>query len=150
MNFKYDDLKKYLSNELYNTYIMQLDALKLKHGQNIMENITLIDSGVLTINLKGNREEVRMMLEIEMKDYVIDTKTNKVTRGDNRVTNHIKYEITLERIVDSKGVKFCPNCGAELKKGGTERCSYCASIIVNNSEEFVMTKKENVGQYTKR
>ena len=34
MNYDYEGLRKHLTDELYNSYVMQLDALKVKGQQN--------------------------------------------------------------------------------------------------------------------
>ena len=40
----------------------------------------------------------------------------------------------------------CPNCGATISKGHSNKCEYCNSTIVTDSKEFVMSKKKCVNQ----
>lgn len=145
MNFDYNKLREYLSDELYNNYKMQLETLKIKNGKNIMEDITYINSSITDIKKTDNLESVVVMLSIRMKDYVIDVNSNKVIRGDKYKVTSITYLITLERNT-GKSDKYCPNCGAEISDNASNTCPYCDSVIVKNTSKFIMTKKENIRQ----
>ena len=144
MEFDYDKLREYLSDELYNNYKMQLETLKLKNGKNIMENITFHSADITDIRKTENLETITVMLTISMKDYVVD-KNNAVIRGNKFATTTITYLITLERSLQ-KEVTTCPNCGANLENNASTTCPYCDSVIVKNTSKFIMTKKENIKQ----
>ena len=144
MNFDYDKLREYLSDELYNNYKMQLETLKMKNGRNIMENITYQNASITDIRKTETLETITVMLTISMKDYVVD-KNNVVTRGNKNATTTITYLITLERGLQ-KELKHCPNCGAQLENNASSTCPYCNSVIVKTTSKFIMTKKENIKQ----
>ena len=57
----------------------------------------------------------------------------------------ITYLITLERSLDEKE-NSCINCGAPITDAASQVCPYCDSVIVRGSKDFVMAKKENIGQ----
>jgi hypothetical protein len=146
-NFKYDELRDLLSDELFNNYKMQLETLELESGKNIMDDYTYVDGGIISINKTDLTEEVKIKLHVRMKDYVIDTTDNSVRHGDPAKIMDNNYIITLERSIRSE-ITNCPNCGGELKDTASQVCPYCDAVLVKGSKEFVMVKKENVkGQY---
>lgn len=145
MDFKYDDLRNYLSDELFNNYKMQLETLELEMGKNIMDDFKYIDGGVVSVKKNDLTEEVIVKLHVTMKDYLINTTDNSIKNGDPNKTMDINYFITLERSIRSE-IHNCPNCGGELKDTASQKCPYCDAVLVKGSKDFVMVKKENKQQ----
>ena len=141
--FKYDELRKYLSDELFNNYKMQLETLELEDGKNVMGDYKYISGGIISIDKKKDLEELRVKLHVEMKDYVINTKTNKVTHGEKNGIMDNTYIITLERSLNNE-ITNCPDCGAEIKDQASQKCEYCDAILVKGPGKFVMVKKETI------
>ena len=147
-DFKYDDLRNYLSDELFNNYKMQLETLELEMGKNIMDDFKYIDGGVVSVKKNDLTEEVIVKLHISMHDYVINTTDNSVKHGDPNKTMDINYMITLERSIREE-IHNCPNCGGELKDKASQKCPYCDAVLVKGSKDFIMTKKTNMQQLYK-
>ena len=146
MNFEYDKLKELLTNELYNSYIMQLDALKLKNEQNIMSDFTLVDVRIIGLKEEYGILNVETYLNVTMYDYVVD-KDKNVVRGDDKHKIDIKYTITFVRTAEEgEPVTKCPSCGAEIEGVTGGQCEYCRTLIVVDAKNFVMSKKTCVGQ----
>ncbi len=145
MNFEYDKLRELCTDELYNSYKTQLETLALKNGQNIMSDYVLKKSVICKIEKEGSLVSVQVYMLVSFYDYVIDTKTKKVTRGtkDSKITNH--YVMTFVRSDEKKEVK-CPNCGAVVPYNTSGVCKYCRATIVKDADEFVLSKKTNVNK----
>ena len=144
MNFDYETLKKYTTDELYNTYESDLKVLNLKKQKNIMKDIESVNTKIINVKIENNIEIVSAALTIRMYDYVVDNK-NEVTRGTKDHKIEITYIITLTRKYD-KILEKCPRCGADIKDIINGTCSYCRYKIVNNTNKFVMSKKQNINQ----
>ena len=144
MNFDYDTLKKYTTDELYNAYESDLKVLNLKHQKNIMEDIKAINTKIINIKIENNIEIISSLLTIQMYDYVINNK-NEVTRGTKKQKIEITYIITLTKKINEIAEK-CPRCGAEIKDISSGTCDYCKYKVVNNTSKFVMSKKQNINQ----
>lgn len=145
MEFDYDALRELVTDELYNSYVSQLDILKLKNGKNIMNDFEILANKIIDIRLDNNDVTVKVFMKVRFYDYVIDTKTNKVTRGSsqNKITNN--YEMTfVRRKNELEKDLYCPNCGAPIMHNTSGECEYCNSTIVRSAEDFVMSKKTNV------
>ena len=147
MNFDYDALREYCTDELYNTYVSQLETLKLKNGQNIMSDYQNLDMKITNITSENNVVSLTVYAEIRFHDYVINTKTNEVTRGskDRLMTNHYLMTFVIKK-GDAKSIKNCPSCGAPFEHNASGICEYCGSTIIKEADELVLSKKSNINR----
>ena len=144
-DFDYDILRVLLTDELYNTYMMQLDALKLKNQKNIMSDFKLITVKIYNITEENGLLNISIYLRCQMYDYVIDNE-EKVVRGDKNHKIDIEYEITFVKTTNEIHETVCPNCGAKIDAVTSGKCDYCDSVIVVDAKDYVMSKKTCVGQ----
>ena len=144
MNFDYEGLRKHLTDELYNSYVMQLDALKVKGQQNIMKDFENIDVKITNITEESGIVNVTVYLHTAMYDYVVDN-NKKTVRGKDNHKIDIEYSITFVKASD-ESLKKCPNCGAPFEGVAGGNCEYCGSTIVIGPKEYVMSKKTCIGQ----
>ena len=144
MNFDYEGLRKHLTDELYNSYVMQLDALKVKGQQNIMKDFENIDVKITNITEESGIVNVTVYLHTAMYDYVVDN-NKKTVRGKDNHKIDIEYSITFVKASDESKQK-CPNCGAPFEGVAGGKCEYCGSTIVIGPKEYVMSKKTCIGQ----
>ena len=149
MNFDYGTLKELCTDELYNTYKSQLDTYKVKHQKNIMEDITRIKVRPYKFTATKNLLTARVIIEIEMKDYIIDETNNQVVSGNKTTIYNNTYDFTFVRNIHYIREK-CPNCGHDLKEHqGTIKCPYCRSILVNYDDKWHVAEKKNIQQINK-
>ena len=144
-NFDLDTIRNLVSDEIYNMYSMQLDTLKIKSQKNIMSDITYIDNYITDINVDNNIETIETILKVSCYDYLVDDKDN-VIRGNKNIKLHYTYKLTFTRKIAKTNLKYCPNCGAELNINSSGVCNYCNSTIINNENNWIMTKKEMIKQ----
>ena len=140
MNFDYDKLKELCSDELYNSYKKDLEILKLKDGQNIMNSFRPKEMYIKKATRRDNALEIEFYLDIKFKDYVINTKTNKVIRGSKHQTIHNKYRLVYQK--QDFYMDKCPSCGKELPATSNTTCPSCNSIIINNTNKYILVFKE--------
>lgn len=145
MNFDYNILRQYLTDEMYNMYESQLKVLKVKHQKNMIEDIKFIGAKIIDISIENNIEKIKVYLQVATKDYVVDV-NNKVVRGNKNIRNKMEYIITLNKNIEKENIKKCPSCGAPIDIVSGGKCPYCDSVIHNYNDKFVMSKKECVGQ----
>lgn len=143
MNFDYDNLRKLCTDELYNQYKTQLEILKLKNEQNIMSDFSVKEVSIYDVKKVNNIIEISVYLDIKFRDYVINTNSNKVVRGDKNIYFNNSYELTFVMSNNNKITK-CPSCGAEVEVVSSNLCPYCKNTIVQTSNELVLSKKKIV------
>ena len=148
-DFDYDKLRTLLTDELYNSYMMQLDALKLKNQKNIMSDFKFIDCKITEVKEENGLLNINTYLRVEMYDYVVDSE-NKVMRGDKNHKIDIEYIITFVKIKNNiVNETICPNCGAKIETVTSGKCEYCGTVVVVDAKDYVMSKKTCVGQRRK-
>ncbi len=139
-------VRSIISDEMFNTYKMQLETLKAKNQKNMMEDITLVDVYITNIRKQDNKEIIDVIMKVKCKDYLIDINTNKVIRGQkNKVWNY-EYKLSYIRSVGFNEVNYCPNCGAPINDGQSSKCDYCGSIITKETDKFVLIDKKMLNQ----
>ena len=144
MNFDYDTLRKYLSDELFNTYKMQLNALNLKKQKNVMEDFLNRQMVITGISENDGLITLTIELVVAQRDYVVDASGN-VIKGTKARQMLVHYEMTFTMTQEQNSGK-CPNCNAPLANQASNECPYCGSTVVTKNHDLVMTKKQNKGQ----
>ena len=141
--FDYDKIRELCTDELYNSYVSQLDTLKLKKGKNVMNDFQQNSIKIINIKEEAGNIVVTVYLNVSFYDYVINTVSGDVTRGTNqrKLTNN--YILTF---VKAKGsvANNCANCGAPNTGNTSSTCEYCDSVIVTDAKDYVLSKKTNV------
>lgn len=145
-NFDTKSLRDLLTDELFNTYNMQLKALKAKKQKNIMSDFALEKIDTTAINVSNNQITMKVVLEVSFFDYVVDI-SNNVLRGNKNHKVSVTYELTFVSTINKKETKNCPSCGAPINKNSASNvCEYCNSTLVKNTYSWVLAKKENKRQ----
>ena len=144
MNFDYDKLRSLLTDELYNTYQMQLTTLKTKGEKNIMKDFKFEDFTLKDVVDSEKTQIVVVNLSVSFKDYIVNNE-DKVVRGNKTKTYHMTYELTFIKTKDKKD-NICPNCGKKLEQQASNRCPYCNSIVIADSYDYVMSRKVKISQ----
>ncbi|MBE6159753.1 MAG: hypothetical protein E7157_01755 [Lactobacillales bacterium] len=147
MNFDYEELRKYITDEMFNMYKAQLETLEIKNQQNIMKNFELEEFFI--IDVKKNQQNIilKVIVEIECNDYIINRDTKEVVKGDNEISTTYEYEMTFIKYIKRSSLKKCPNCGAKITNNESNKCEYCNSVIISDSNNWIMSKKEVLSQY---
>lgn len=148
MNFEYDKLRELCTDELYNSYVSQLETLKLKNGQNIMSDFDRNSVKIIDIDDVNGDIILTVFLSVSFYDYVINVSTNKVTRGNKSVklTNNYVLTYVVKSDYDNDEETKCPHCGAPINHVTSGKCEYCNSTIVKKASKFVLSKKTNVNK----
>jgi len=132
-----------LSDNLFNMYKTQILTMDNKNERNVMSDFSYISSYINDVYTKDNLISVVVSMEVYCKDYMINTKTEEVIRGNSDVVNHYFYVMTFTKNVVSDKIETCPNCNAKISSSGnTAVCEYCGSVVNKTSSNFVLTDKK--------
>lgn len=144
MNFKLEDVRDYLSDELYNMYTSQLNTLKIKNQKNIMENFYKKYVDIIKVTEENGKVSLDVRLIVKFKDYIIDEQGN-IVRGDlnDYLTTYILTFIVSKEL---NRKTTCPNCHAPVHINHGSKCEYCDSVIVNNNFDMILTKKQFISK----
>lgn len=147
-NFDYDKIRMLTTDEIFNMYSSQLNTLEIKNQVNIMSEIKKKDARILSVKEENGIITLECYLKVNCYDYVINKTTNEVERGINNRKMEIEYIITVVKDANSKNTNIvkCPNCGAEVEMNASGKCKYCDAVLVQKASDYVMSKKECIGQ----
>lgn len=148
MDFDYETLRKWTTDELYNLYHSQLVALNLKKQKNIMKDFRFISAKIVDQEYNDKKISVSINMRIECHDYVVD-KEGKVVRGTDKDWMIYSYKMTFTKGLDQKDNK-CPNCNAPLENVQSSVCPYCDSTIINDKHDWILSKKQMLEQSTSK
>lgn len=148
MNFKLDDVKDKITDEMFNMYQSELDALEIKGEQNIMKDFTLKSNYLKDVVKQNDNITITTCYVIDFYDYIVEQSTGKVLRGSSTTKMRVTYEMKFRKTLDEKlTVDKCPCCGAEIKQlNGSGTCEYCGSKIVSENSKWVLTDKKITNQ----
>ena len=148
MNFKLEDIKDKVTDEIYTMYESQLATLEVKGEQNIMKNINLKQSSLKDVTNQNGTITIKTNYVIEMYDYIADVNTKKLIRGEDKEKIRILYEMSFRKALsEDEKVTHCPNCGAKVEMNSTGTCEYCGSKLVSENTKWVLTEKKVIEQY---
>ena len=137
-----EKVKDLLTNDLYNMYKSEIVGLKAKKQRNAMSNFKYVGGQLLSVTETNCTLNIKIALQVECKDYMLDENTNTVCRGSSSKINHYDYRMTFVVSKNESSVK-CPNCNAPIKsKGNTITCEYCGSTIVRKTNNIVLAEKK--------
>lgn len=141
MNFDLEKVRDCITDEMFNMYESQLTSMEMKGEQNIMKDFKLLNSAITEAKKQNNMLEVKTRYVIEFYDYIVNKDTKKVVRGNSNRKIKMVYEFTFIADVESTKLDKCPNCGAPIDINSAGVCKYCNSKIVDDSKNWVMSKK---------
>jgi len=147
MDFEYPKLKELITDELYNSYVMQLDALKSKNQKNTMKQFELIESHIFELKEENGLYIAKVYLDVRFLDYIENVNTGIIVRGSVNDKVYNTYILTFICSKEkSNNVNYCPRCGAKVEGNVTGTCEYCKSKLINKNYNWVMSKKEKINQ----
>ena len=146
MNFDLEKVRDCITDEMFNMYESQLTSMEMKGEQNIMKGFKLLNSAITEAKKQNNMLEVKTRYVIEFYDYIVNKDTQKVVRGDSNRKIKMVYEFTFIADVENTKLDKCPNCGAPIEMNSAGICKYCNSKIVDDSKNWVMSKKVSLLQ----
>ena len=143
MNFNYDELRKLVTDELFNTYKSQLKTLEVKKQKNIMSDFFRTDIAIIKYEKTQNNHTITVKMSVKFYDYLVDN-NGKVIRGTDKRRLHNTYVLTYVSGIDHDNKpNRCPNCNAPLDDSiSSNICEYCRSTIINSSFDFLLSKKD--------
>ena len=144
MNFDYDNMRKSVTDEMYNMYKSQLTTLSVKKQTNIMKDFNLLGFNIRGMEIKDNIISLTVIMQVECYDYIVD-KNNKVVRGTDKRKVIYNYAMTFNKGISEKPNK-CPNCNAPLENVNSSKCPYCDSVIISENYDWVLAKKQVLSQ----
>ena len=146
MNFDLEKVRDCITDEMFNMYESQLTSMEMNGEQNIMKDFRLLNRAITQASKQNNMLQVKARYTVEFYDYIINRNTKAVVRGNSNRKIRMVYEFTFIKDIENKKLDKCPNCGAEININSAGICEYCNSKLVDDSKDWVMSKKVSLLQ----
>ena len=140
-------VKNFISDPLFQKYEIQAknfakDGLEFVTEDLIVENCYIYDYG------RGiSSEEIKVLINASMKEYIIRKSTGEVLRGDKENSYEKNVIMTFEKKNSNNpegALTNCPSCGAPLSQTTFGRCSYCHTLLLPIRYNWTLTKFETL------
>lgn len=145
MNFDYQKLKEMLTDELYNTYKMDLEVLKVKNQKNVMHDFEQIFTKLVSLKKENNQYIATVIINAKFYDY-IEGATGIILRGNPKRKVNNLYSISFVKSINEIKNSKCPKCGADVSGNVTGICDYCKTKLTFNEYDWVMSEKKKLSQ----
>lgn len=149
------ELRPYLTENLYAQCERQLQELKRNKQTNRIERIAVLDVNPVGWMQQDGNDIMVVRLRTRIVDYVVDDATDNIIRGSNTAEKFMEYEWSLARTSGKTTADFngteahsCPNCGAPLELNKSAKCEYCGSIIESDTFNWAVREIKGISQRT--
>ncbi len=148
------DVRKWLSDGMYQRLNRQFRMMKLLDQQNILSDIRIQGIAAADVHTDGNYQSADVVVSFSMDDSFV---SRRYPEFDEQYAGDADTEFwTFIKRTDSASEKNlydnnnCPNCGApfEVKMGEISRCSNCNTLTNSAAYDWVLSEITQRGDYS--
>ena len=140
-----DDVKHFLSDELYEKYNKICEEHKFKNEAQMYDEMN-----VKSIDIKLSEDEEYDIANVHIvsryMDYILDLNIGKKKSGidDRRV--EIEHDLVFKKNKGAKrgAVVKCAGCGANLDANNSGKCDYCGTIHSAIDYDYILESITNL------
>ncbi len=141
---QWERVRHLVSDRLFESNQFWMDNYKAQGLRNKLDDIAVVWSTVVAIDLDKFYEAFTVRIKASCKDYVVDLKDGKVKGGSpNKDRFFTEYWTFIRRTgveKDTMELKNCPNCGAQADKMGQSAiCGYCGTKVNTGAHSWVLS-----------
>lgn len=141
-------VKEFITDELYSKYFLQAKAFEKDGIEFVTEDLLIKNCNIYDYGRSLDKEEIKVLIEADMKEYIIRKQDKKVLRGNNQnyITKKVLLTFVKKESVDKEGLTTtnCPNCGAPTHQTDLGRCQACGTIILPIRYNWTLIKFETM------
>lgn len=144
MNKDLKNVRKFLSDGVYQRFITQFKMMDLLDQTNRLSDITVNYTFIDKVESDSNYDVLHVAISASLKDNFICGLDSSLNSGGYE--NFVEYWSFIRRKgVQKKGMfdkQSCPNCGASLEEGLGEVCvcPYCGSLLNSGEYDWVLSE----------
>lgn len=136
-----ENIRHFVSNEVYNIYQEKLNKLNEKHLIQMYDEINVAETDILGYRVTETDMIIEVNLISRYLDYLMDEDGNYVS-GDTDVrterNNHLIFTKKINH-TESGTVRKCPGCGASIDVNASGKCAYCGTIYNLEDKDWVLS-----------
>ena len=139
-----ENIKHFVSDEVYNKYKQIVDNLEKKHLIQTYDEINVAQTDILGYQVTATDMIIEVNLISRYLDYLMDEEGNYVS-GNTNVRSEKNNHLTFTKKINYKEsgiVRKCPGCGASIDVNAGGKCAYCGTIYNLEDKDWVLTSIE--------
>ncbi len=139
-----ENIKHFVSDEVYNKYQKIVDDLSGKHLIQMYDEINVAQTDILGYRVTDTDMIIEVNLISRYLDYLMDEDGNYVS-GDTDVRSERNNHLIFTKKInykESRAVRKCPGCGASIDVNASGKCAYCGTIYNLEDKDWVLTSIE--------
>ena len=139
-----ENIKHFVSDEVYNEYKQIVDNLEKKHLIQMYDEINVAQTDILGYRVTDTDMIIEVNLISRYLDYLMDEDGNYVS-GDTDVRSERNNHLIFTKKINYKesgAVRKCPGCGASIDVNAGGKCAYCGTIYNLEDKDWVLTSIE--------
>ncbi len=140
-----ETVKNFMTEELYSKLLYQRKQFEKDGLEFITEDLRIQKCVLYDYSRSMSKEELKVRIDVTMKEYIIRKSDNTVVRGDKEKSYNKNIIMTFVKrnVEDYEGLLHnCPNCGAEVSQTEFGRCKYCNTLIFPIRYNWTLTNYE--------
>lgn len=139
-----ENVKHFLSAEVYNLYKQKVDNLTQRHLIQMYDEINVAQTEILNYQVTNTDMIIKVYILSRYLDYLMDEDGNYVS-GDTDVRSERANYLTFTKKINHEktgSVRKCPGCGASIDVNASGKCAYCGTIYDLEDKDWVLTSIE--------
>ena len=139
-----ENVKHFLSDEVYNLYKQKVDNLTQRHLIQMYDEINVAQTEILNYQVTNPDMIIKVYILSRYLDYLMDEDVHYVS-GDTDVWSERAKYLTFTKKINHKemgSVRKCPGCGASIDVNASGKCAYCGTIYNLDDKDWVLTSIE--------
>lgn len=137
-----DNVKHFLSEDVYNQYKSKIDDLNNKGLRQIYDELNVKDSSIIKVSITDTDFVITVLITSRYMDYIVDKNSGNFISGNNqsRIEKNYTLIFTKKRNFLQQGVvRKCPGCGASISVNTSGKCEYCGTIYNLEKYDYILT-----------
>lgn len=137
-----DNVKHFLSEDVYNQYKSKIDDLNNKGVRQIYDELNVKDSSIIKVSITDTDFVITVLITSRYMDYMVDKNSGNFISGNNqsRIEKNYTLIFTKKRNFLQQGVvRKCPGCGASISVNTSGKCEYCGTIYNLEKYDYILT-----------
>ena len=139
-----ENIKHFVSSEVYNKYQKKIDELKANHLVQMYDEINVAQTDILDCQVTSTDMLIKVYLVSRYLDYLMDENGNYVSGNTDTRTERVNYLLFSKKInhLESGPVRKCPGCGASIDVNANGKCAYCGTIYNLADKDWILVSIE--------
>lgn len=137
-----ENVKHFLSEDVYNKYKEKLDNLNSKNIRQMYDELNVKSSNITNVEITDDYFIITVSLTARYMDYQINKDNGNLISGNNtsRIERNYILKFTKKRdFSQQKAARKCPGCGASISVNTKGVCEYCGTVYNLEKYDYILS-----------